>query len=194
MDERKDGCSGADMPMSESESASFAALVMPHTPTMLRVAAALIGVADAEDAAQEAILAAWQAWSQLRDRDALRSWLLRITVNVCQQWLRGDMGKRKRLTMPLLDESAEWIPALGGDPGDSDHAAVLDVRRALMQLKPDLRIVIVLRYYGGMDATEIGAALGMPAGTVRTRLRRAYALLRDQLETPLAIQEEGFHV
>ena len=182
------------MPISESESASFAALVMPHTPTMLRVAGALIGIADAEDAAQEAILMAWQAWSQLRDHNALRSWLLRITVNVCQQWLRGEMGKRKRLTMPLLDESAEWIPALGGDPGDSDHADALDVRRALMQLKSDLRTVIVLRYYGGLDVMEIGVALGLPAGTVRTRLRRAYTILRDQLATPLTIQEDDFHV
>ena len=179
--------------MSERESASFTALVTPHTPTMLRVAAALIGMADAEDAAQEAILRAWQAWSQLRDRDALRSWLLRITVNVCQQWLRGEMGKRQRLTLPLLDESAEWIPALDGDPGDSDHAAALDVRRALAQLKPDLRMVILLRYYGGMDAPEIGAALGVPVGTIRTRLRRAYALLRDQLAAPATTQEEDFH-
>ncbi|MBA3824007.1 MAG: sigma-70 family RNA polymerase sigma factor [Ktedonobacterales bacterium] len=185
---------GADLPLSDSEREAFAALVTLHTPAMVRVAASLVGVADAEDAAQEAILRAWKAWAHLRDQNAVRAWLLRITVNVCQQWLRGEMGKRQRLTMPLLDGSAEWLLALDGDPGDSDHAAVLDLRRALAQLKPALYDAIVLRYYGGMDVVEISTALGIPVRTVRKRLLRAYDQLRQHLAAVPEAEEEDFHV
>jgi RNA polymerase sigma factor (sigma-70 family) len=167
---------------SESNTESFAASVTPHTMKMLHVAAVLVGVADAEDAAQEALLRAWQSWPQLRDPAAVRPWLLRITVNVCHQWLRGEMGKRKRQTLPLLDESVDWLASGEGDPGDSDHAAALDVRRALAHLKPDLRIVVVLHYYGGMETAEIGVALGIPPATVRSRLHRAYVQLRTHLD------------
>lgn len=59
--------------------------------------------------------------------------------------------------------------------------AALDLRQAINALEMDYRVVVVLRYYAGMDATEIGAALGLPGGTVRTRLRRALALLREHL-------------
>jgi RNA polymerase sigma-70 factor, ECF subfamily len=160
----------------------FAALVPPLTPAMLRVAAALLGPADAEDAAQEAVTRAWQSWSTLRDPNAVRPWLLRITVNVCRQWHRGRFGTRRRLTEPLPEE--EETPAfalLGADPGASDATAALDLRQAVNALPEDLRLVVVLRYYGGMDATEVGAALSMPPATVRTRLKRALAMLRDQL-------------
>ena len=162
----------------------FAALVPPLTPAMLRVAVALLGPADAEDAAQEAVTRAWQSWSTLRDTEALRPWLLRITVNVCRQWHRGRFGTRRRLTEPLPEDETAAFALLGADPGASDAAAALDLRQAVNALPEDLRLVVVLRYYGGMDATEIGAALGMPPATVRTRLKRALAMLRDQLRLP----------
>jgi RNA polymerase sigma-70 factor (ECF subfamily) len=183
---------GLGSPMRDPDEGGFAAKVVPHTSAMLRVAASLVGVSDAEDAAQEAILRAWQAWPRLRDHSAVRAWLLRITVNVCQQWLRGELGKRKRFNSPLLPENAEWLPALDGDPGDSDHAAALDLRRALARLSPELRTVITLRYYGGMSAEEIGEALSHPTRTIHRRLREAYDQLRDHLQPPDA-QEEDVH-
>jgi RNA polymerase sigma-70 factor (ECF subfamily) len=67
-----------------NDRAYFAAHIPLHITTMVRVAAALVGVADAEDAVQEALMRAWQGWPGLRDRAALRGWLLRITVNVCR--------------------------------------------------------------------------------------------------------------
>ncbi|HEV8190260.1 MAG TPA: sigma factor [Ktedonobacterales bacterium] len=70
---------------------SFAALVPQHTDAKLRVASALVGSADAEDAAQEAVVRAWDTW---RDASAVRPWLLRITANVCRQWWRGGFGRR----------------------------------------------------------------------------------------------------
>src|SRR5262245_63224783 len=72
-----------------------------HKGVMISVAAALVGPADAEDAAQEASLRAWRSWDDLRDAAATRSWLLRITVNVCRDWLRGRFGTRVRRTESL---------------------------------------------------------------------------------------------
>src|SRR5215469_13662413 len=85
----------------------FAPLVLPHTPAMARVAAALIGLADAEDAAQEALMRAWNSWSALREEGAVRSWLLRITVNVCHNWRTGHFGTNRSRTQPLGPDSDE---------------------------------------------------------------------------------------
>ena len=176
-----------------AERESFATCVPLYTRSMLSAAAALVGVADAEDATQEAIMRAWQAWPTLRDVGAARAWLLRITINVCRQWQRGGFGKEHRLTQPLPNDSDigsnpspsnKLIDALGffgGDPGTSDFTGVLDLREAINRLDVNMRVVIMLRYYAEMDATEIGQALGMPPATVRTRLRRALEALRTQM-------------
>ena len=168
-----DGCSTDD--------AEFASVIPQHATAILRVAAALVGPADAEDAAQEAITRGWQAWPTLRDSGAARSWLLRITVNVCRDWQRGRFGTRRRLTEPLADDEAIPLALLGGDPGASDHANAMDLRGAIDTLDETLRLVVVLRYYSGMDATEVGAILGIPPATVRTRLRRALRTLRGRM-------------
>lgn len=163
------------------DTSDFSAIVPLYATSILRVAAALVGPADAEDAAQEAIMRGWQAWPTLRDSGAARSWLLRITVNVCRDWQRGRFGTRRRLTEPLADDEAIPLALLGGDPGASDHANAMDLRGAIDTLDETLRLVVVLRYYSGMDATEVGAILGIPPATVRTRLRRALRTLRGRM-------------
>jgi RNA polymerase sigma-70 factor (ECF subfamily) len=161
----------------------FCALLDAHAATLTHVAAALVGMGDAEDAAQEAIVRAWRAWPELRERTVARSWLITITINVCRDWLRGRFGVRRRLTESLdgVTDGARSIALLDADPGASDHAAALDLRHAVASLDEDLRVIVALRYYVGMDSTSIGAALGQPAATVRTKLRRALNQLRDQL-------------
>ncbi len=167
---------------------SFHTLATPLTPIVLRVAATLVGMDDAEDAAQEAILRAWQHWGELRDPAAVRPWLLRITVNVCRQWRRGGFGARLRQTLPLSAEQMELIAALDADPGASDHSSALDLRAAVNHLPSQMRLIVALRYYGGMDASEIGAALGLPPSTIRTRLSRALGILRERLGAPEAVR------
>jgi RNA polymerase sigma-70 factor (ECF subfamily) len=165
----------------DDHTADFVALVPLHTAAMLRVATALVGAADAEDAAQEAVVRAWQAWETLRDPAALRPWLLRITVNVCRQWQRGGFGRRMRLVETLPEESGELLAALEASPGSSDHTGALDLRRAVNELREELQVIVALRYYAGMDATEVGDALGIPPATVRTRLKRALGILRERM-------------
>jgi RNA polymerase sigma-70 factor (ECF subfamily) len=173
-----------------AEPTDFVALVPRHTEAMLRVAAVLVGLADAEDAAQEAAVRAWRAWDSLRDRDALRPWLLRITVNVCRQWQRGGFGRRARLVEPLPDDNAELLASLEADPGASDHTGALDLRHAVNALGEELRVVVALRYYAGLNATEVADVLNIPPATVRTRLKRAI----DQLRQMLSASGEGWIV
>jgi RNA polymerase sigma factor (sigma-70 family) len=107
--------------------------------------------------------------------------LLKITVNVCNQWRRGGFGRRERLTVPLPEDGDVAYALLDTDLGTSDLTGSLDLRNAINALDAELRLIVMLRYYGGMDASEIGAVLGAPSATVRTRLRRALTLLRERL-------------
>jgi RNA polymerase sigma-70 factor (ECF subfamily) len=162
----------------------FVAIVPTHAAAMLRVAAALLGPAEAEDAVQEAAMRAWQAWATLRDVGAARPWLLQITVNVCRQWRRGLKGRAQTQAQPLPDDDVSLLALLDTELGASDHTGALDLRAAIATLPIGLRVVVALRYYAGLDATEIGAALDIPAGTVRSRLHRALEQLRERLTPP----------
>jgi RNA polymerase sigma-70 factor (ECF subfamily) len=158
-----------------------AAILARHAEAARYAALALVGPADAEDAVQEALVRGWRAWMTLRDPAAARAWLVRITINVCRDWQRGRFGTHMRLTEPLEGADLRGLTLLVSDPGASNHAAALDLRNAINRLDQASRVVVVLRYYAGLDATEIGAALGIPASTARTRLSRALVLLRDYL-------------
>ena len=164
----------------------FAAIVPVHAAAMIRVAAALVGPAEAEDAAQEAALRAWQSWSTLRDVNAVRPWLLQITVNVCRHWQRGLKWQHQAhtQTLPEDEDSSHLLAVLDTDPGTSDHTGALDLRAAINALPSDLRRVVVLRFYAGLDATEIGGALSIPPGTARSRLHRALLQLHERLLPP----------
>jgi len=160
------------------------AILIRHAAAARYAALALVGPADADDAVQEALVRGWRAWATLRDPAAARAWLVRITINVCRQWQRGSQAAHGRLTEPLerLDEvEGQVLTPLASDPGASGPAAALDLRCAIDRLDEGLRVVVALRYYVGLNATEIGKALDIPASTVRTRLSRALELLRDAL-------------
>jgi RNA polymerase sigma-70 factor (ECF subfamily) len=160
----------------------FATLVAPHATAMARVATALVGRADAEDAAQEALMRAWHGWPAFREPSAVRPWLLHVTVNVCRNWQAGRFGTARRSTELLsASRAAPHLATALGELGTGDHADALDLRGAVAALHADLRQVVALRFYAGMDATEIGAVMDLPSATVRTRLRRALTLLRQEL-------------
>lgn len=166
----------------------FIAAVQQHTPTLLRVTGSLLGVDHAQDAAQEAILRAWQARGSLRDSAAVRPWLLRIAVNVCREWRRGRFGLQHRLNSPYPEGGAdELLATIETDPGGPDRALLLDLRAAINALDDDVRVALVLTYFGGMDSAEVGAALGSPASTIRSRVQRALTTLRDRL------RDSGYH-
>jgi RNA polymerase sigma-70 factor (ECF subfamily) len=175
----------------------FRRLVMPSASATLRLATALVGATDAEDVVQEAFERAWRGWPTLRDPAAIHPWLLRITTNVCHDWQRGRIGSQRRRTEPLHageDTSALPLGAIATAVGTYEHVTALDLRHAINELADDLRLAVVLRYYAGLDASEIALVVNSNASTIRTRLQRALMLLRTRLEAagrPLSRIEES---
>jgi RNA polymerase sigma-70 factor, ECF subfamily len=168
----------------------FLELVTPHITIIQYLASALIGKADADDIVQETLLKAWQSRQSLRDVAAARTWLMRIAVNICHDWQRHHLGLRN-FAQVSMDETVFQISDLPrttqAQPGTNEHAAVLDLRSAVITLEEPLRVIVALRYFAGLDATEIGATLNVPPATVRTRLRRALAHLRMQMDHPVSL-------
>ena len=147
----------------------FAAAVTEHSRRMYRAARAVLDSdADAEDAVGQAILQAWQSLDSLRDKDAVRPWLVKIAVN-CAYAQRRKQGKVVYLEDVTPEPAAPGIPQSGG---------LWDAVRAL---PPERRAAVVLFYYEGMQIDEIAKALGVPRGTVKSRLSRARKQLKEML-------------
>ena len=157
---------------------AFARIVAAHHDDMARVAFVVCG--DVE-LAQEAVQAAWQkAWAKLgsiRDADRLRPWLVSIAANEAKQLVRSRHRRWLRETVIEYDEDVAARP--GVDP--ASRAAILDLANALAGLEPDDRTLIALRYAAGLTSDEIGRAVGMTGGGVRTRLARLLTRLRKEL-------------
>jgi RNA polymerase sigma factor (sigma-70 family) len=120
----------------------------------------------------------------LRNPDAVRPWLLHSTVNVSHSWRRGLKGRQQAQLQSPPEDDPHLLADLELDLGTSDHADALDLRAAVNALPDEVRTVVVLRFFAGLDATEIGSALGIPSGTVRSRLHRALLQLRQRLTAP----------
>ena len=147
----------------------FSAAVTEHGRRMYRAARAVLDSdADAEDAVGEALLRAWQNWDRLRDPDAIRAWLLKITVN-CAYTQRRKLG---RVT------AVEDMEPLAGSTVDRPYE---DLWEAVSALPPDHRVAVTLFYYEDMTVEQIAKTLGVPRGTVKSRLNRARKRLRKLL-------------
>ncbi len=163
------------------EDEAFVAALSTMMSDALRMATALVGFADADDIVQEAIIRAWSGRAALREQGSLRPWWLRIVYTTCLNWHRSRAGVQKRRTLSLDAGGITALMAGSADPGDSDHSTMLDLYDAINRLDDATRPVIILRYFVGMDSATIGTILQIPAATVRTRLRKALASLRDTL-------------
>ena len=128
---------------------------------------------DVEDAVQDALIKAWEKRNSLRDIRQFKPWMTRILSNQCKDMLR----KRKRWSFfPLEEDTAQVeMPETG--------SAVLE---AMKKLKPELRIVMTLHFVDGYSIQEMTEALGIPSGTIKTRMRNA----RKQLGRTLLIDWE----
>lgn len=133
---------------------------------------------EAEDAVHDAAIAAWGGFDRLRDAANFDAWFRRILVNACRDRLRARTRRR------VID--------LGHELEAADHPAVDDVSSmtaerdavdaALAQLSPEQHVVVVLRYHVDLTISQIAASLGIPEGTVKSRLHGALGRLRPALE------------
>jgi RNA polymerase sigma-70 factor (ECF subfamily) len=181
------GCSDDDLIRAgrSGNTEAFGALVGRYQgrlyPTVLR----LTGCADeAQDLLQEAFLRAYRNFDRFQGDSSFYTWIYRIAVNLA---LSGRRRRRIR-TLRLGEEHQGHVVALPRDPRGDDPAAPLEraereqvIQEALNALAPDYRSVIVLKEFDGLAYDEISAVLGIPIGTVRSRLHRARCELRDQL-------------
>jgi RNA polymerase sigma factor (sigma-70 family) len=153
---------------------AFARIVQAHHDDMVRVCQVISGDPDlAQDAAQATWPIAWLKLRSLRDPDRLRPWLVAVAVNEARQLIRKQHRDR---VMPLA------VADVGSDRDDpASRAADADLLAAIRLLPADDRTLLSLRYVAGFDATEIGAALGMSASGVRSRLSRLVDRLRSEV-------------
>jgi RNA polymerase sigma-70 factor (ECF subfamily) len=146
-------------------------------PLAYRVARGVLrNDADAEDVAQEALIRAYRRFDRLRDRNRFRAWLVRISFRLALD--RARSGKRREQRETLWSQTSprattEDLAAC------SEFQAHLD--RALEELSPKLRLVLLLAAMEGHTMEEVAAMLAIPPGTVKSRLSFARKQLAEKL-------------
>ncbi len=155
--------------------ATFAQLVDSGLERSYRMARLILrNPADAEDAVQDAVVAAWRHWRELRDPDRFDAWFGRIVANQCRDRLRRPAHSRE------IDLGAEV--GGGSEGGFAQREQHADLSRAFESLNADQRIAIVLRYWSDLTVDQIAERVHAPSGTVKSRLHHALARLRASLE------------
>ena len=156
------------------DASSFSQLIEPLLDPAFRLAAVMLADRTAaEDAVQEASIKAWRKLRQLRgDERALRSWFLSIVANECR------MARRQRWwsVVKLADP-----PRVEQDAAEHHGGATGDVRRALLRLKPDDRLPLVLHFYLDLPLDEVARTLGVSESAAKSRIYRAAQRLRPEL-------------
>lgn len=169
----------AEVAQVDSRASAFAELVDLRLNDAYRLAGYILGSAqDAEDAVQEAIVRGWQAWGGLREAERFEPWFDRIVVNVCRDRLR----RRRTIRFVELDEG---LGVHGVDPFAAALARV-EVDRLIGVLDADQRAIVLLRFWRDLQVDEIAARLGMPVGTVKSKLHYALRALREAAERQTA--------
>ena len=163
---------------------SFNELVLRWQRPIFALAYRVIGrEEDARDVCQETFLRAFRALSGFRGQAKFSSWLYRIALNLCRDWIR-----RERRT-PVVDTEDVDVTDLEVDRGGSEsiedvvarkHLARL-VGRAMTRLPAEQRTAIILKEYHGLTFQEIAELVGCPLSTVKTRLYQGLSVLRREL-------------
>lgn len=161
---------------------AYEELVQRYTQMAFRSAYLVTGsAAEAEDAAQDAFVKAYQALPRFRTGSSFRPWLLRIVGNEARNRRRAA-GRRATLELRL----AEGLRRSGGAPSPEAEAEAAEERQALLSALIGMveqdREVIGCRYLLQLSVEETAAALAVPEGTVKSRLARALGRLRESME------------
>jgi RNA polymerase sigma-70 factor, ECF subfamily len=164
----------ASVPETRLRDAAFVRLADEHLDKAYRLARAILrDPAEAQDATHDAFVQAWRKWGTLRDHSRFEPWFDRILVNTCRNRIRST---RRQAT----DISAEVALATGDQTGRVEDRDVIGA--AIAALSPDHQILIALRYYRDLTVDDIARRLGVPAGTVRSRLHYALKRLHDAID------------
>ena len=176
---------------------AFERLMRRHNRRLYRLArATLRDGAEAEDALQEAYLAAYRAIGSYRGEAALSTWLSRLVINECLGRLRREKRRDNIVPMRGSDalEAEEFVPMDHAGKTAPDEAMLRTEMRALIerrldQLPEEFRVVFVLRSVEELSVEETAQCLGIPEATVRSRHFRARSLLREALAQDVDLAE-----
>jgi len=165
----------------EGDLDSFNRLVESYQRMAYNLALRMLGHSHAaEDATQEAFLSAWRSIGSFRGGN-FRAWLLRITTNVCRDHLR----KLKRHPLTSLDAMPLEPEGLSSSESPEDYVLRREIgehiQRGLASLPLEQRLTVILSDIQGLSYEEIAQVMGCSLGTVRSRLSRGRAQLRDYL-------------
>jgi RNA polymerase sigma-70 factor, ECF subfamily len=161
---------------------AFGELVERHRGAVYRAALAALGCeADAEDAAQEALVLAFQRLDQFRGDASVRTWMVSIGWRVALSRRRRPMWRLRKMMAP--DSELEMVGSAGPSPEGRMITAEFcqSVKRHIKKLSPKLRDALLLTAAGDLSQEEIAAALGVPAATFRGRVREARLQLKEKL-------------
>ena len=137
----------------------------------------------ARDAVQEGLIRAWRDLRKLRDPDRFDAWVHRLTVHACLDIAR--QRRRRVIEVELVPMHAPAMPDASAAQADREL-----VDAVLRELDEQGRAIVVLHYYLGLPLTDVAATLGIPIGTVKSRLHRALTAMRvaiDAEPSPIAI-------
>ena len=154
---------------------AFEALATRASVRLYSLARLILRDADlAQDAVQDALVTAWRKLPSLREPDRFDAWVNRLVVSACAD------ARRKRI------RRAPEVPLIDADRSVRDsQAAVADrdqLERGFLRLRTEYRTVIVLHHYLGLHVPEIAEMLGLPDGTVKSRIHYATEVLRAAME------------
>jgi RNA polymerase sigma-70 factor (ECF subfamily) len=152
------------------------------------LAARLVGPTDAEDVVQETFLRAYHGLGNFRGESSLKTWLYAIALNRARA-RHGALGRLRAIFTPGRAREDDPFASLddAADPGSTpEENAVLKERRtrlraAIRELPEEFRAAVLLRDLEGLSYEEVAQVLSIPIGTVRSRLARGRALLREKL-------------
>ena len=168
---------------------AFETLVREHQTRVYNLALRMMGnPEDALDISQETFLKAWRTLGKFRGDCSLGTWLHRIAANLCIDQMRKNKRRQQdklvSLDDPGEDGRAMELPDLSGDPQAALERA--EGRRAVWECMEELpreqKLILILRDVNGLSYEEIGEALALELGTVKSRIFRARARLANLLK------------
>jgi len=149
-------------------------------PLAFRVARGVLrNTADAEDVAQETLLRAYRRFDRLRDRNRFRAWLVRIAFRLALDRLRS--GKRREQRDTLWSQPEHQPPTANAEDLAAWSEFQAHLEDALAELPEKLRLVLMLAAMEGYTTDEVAALVGIPVGTVKTRIFHARRQLAEKL-------------
>ena len=162
---------------------AFEQLYRTYSGRLFSVACRMLGnPSDAEDLLQEVFLAAHRKLDTFRGESALGTWLYRLAMNQCLDYLRSRAARTNQVTGTLDDEPGLYD---AGSRGLAERVVTrMDLERALAQLPEGCRAAFVLHDVEGLEHREVGEALGIAEGTSKSQVHKARLRLRGMLGRP----------